>query len=106
MEPLVRTLVVCPDCSEVSVSVADVTLRVCVDDLRWSYCFVCPSCELRAAGSTNQRAALEAIEAGAAFESWRLPADLYEQHDGPDFQLMDVLELQLELTRSDWIDAL
>jgi len=106
MEPLIRILVVCPDCAEVGVSVADVTLRVCVDDLHWSYCFLCPKCERRAAGATSQRAALEAIEAGASFQSWRMPVELYEPHDGPQFQLIDVLELQLELLRNDWIDTL
>ena len=106
MDDSVGIRVDCPDCADVRVTPGDVTLRVCMDDAQWSYWFTCPTCERRAASQTRQELALEAIAAGSAFESWRLPAEMHEHHDGPPFQLVDVFELKLELTRCDWIDTL
>ena len=101
----VRIRVECPDCSEQSVSADEVTLRVCMDDAQWSYWFVCPGCARRTAALTSQAPALEAIGAGAAFQSWRLPAELREQHQGPALRLLDLVEFQLELLQTDWIDV-
>lgn len=100
-----RIRVHCPDCLDVCVAPAGVSLRVCVDDARWSYWFICPSCGLRAAAETSERPALEAVAAGAQFESWRLPAELNEQHDGSALQLMDLVDFQLDLLRIDEIDV-
>jgi hypothetical protein len=98
--------VVCPDCEQVRVDPNAVTVRVCMDTVEWSYWFVCPLCEHRAAAPTHQGPALEAISAGSPFESWRLPAELSECHDGPPIQLFDLLELKLDLMQPNLVEAL
>ena len=106
MGDAVRIRVDCPDCSEVRVTADEVTLRICVDDAHWTYWFTCPVCECRAAAPTRPGPALDAIAAGAPFETWRLPAELAERHDGPKLQLMDLVDLQLTLMRDDCVEAL
>jgi hypothetical protein len=106
MDRLVGIDVECPQCEKVRVGPASVTLRVCLDDVEWSYWFVCPDCGGRAAGSTEQGPALEAIAAGSPFESWRLPAEMSEPHEGPPIQIFDLLELKLELMQPDVVETL
>ena len=106
MESPVGIAVVCPDCEEVWVEPESVTVRVCMDDVEWSYWFICPQCELRVAAPTRQGPALEAIAAGSPFESWRLPAELSERHDGPPIQLFDLLDLKLDLMQPNLVEAL
>ncbi len=96
----------CPDCCGVRVDPDTVTVRVCLDDAEWSYWFMCPGCSSRAAASTRQGPALDAIAAGAPFVSWRLPAELSEHHDGPPIQLFDLLELKLDLMQPNLVEAL
>jgi hypothetical protein len=98
--------VVCPTCGEVKVGLREVTIRNCVDTDEWSYWFACGSCRLRAAGSTNRRAAIDAVCAGSNFETWQLPAELHERSDAPPLTFVDLLELQLALIEPDWIDRL
>jgi len=106
MESPVGIEVVCPDCAGVRVEPEAVTVRVCMDDIQWSYWFVCPHCERRAAAPTFQGPALEAIAAGSPFESWRLPAELSEPHDGPPIQLFDLLDLKLDLMQPNLVESL
>ncbi len=96
----------CPDCGAVHVDPGCVTVRVCVDDVEWSYWFMCPGCNRRAAAFTRQGPALEAIAAGAPFVSWRLPAEMSELHDGPPLKVFDLLELKLDLMQPDLVEAL
>jgi hypothetical protein len=49
---------------------------------------------------------LEAIAAGSPFESWRLPAEMSEQHAGPAIQIFDLLELKLDLMQPNLVEAL
>jgi hypothetical protein len=106
MENPVGIEVVCPDCEQVRIDPDAVTVRVCMDTIEWSYWFVCPLCAHRAAAPTHQGPALEAIAAGSPFESWRLPAELSESHDGPPIQLFDLLELKLDLMQPNLVEAL
>jgi hypothetical protein len=98
--------VVCPDCGEIHVEASEVNVRVCVNDVEWTYWFMCPGCDHRAAASTRQGPALEAIAAGAPFVSWRLPAELLEPHDGPPLKVFDLIELKLDLLQPDLVEAL
>jgi len=106
MGGLMQIRVFCPDCAEVRVPADDVTVRFCVDDSKWSYWFWCPGCGRRAAGTTRPGPALEVISEGGAFATWRLPAELYERHEGPRLGLVDLVDLQLTLMRDDCVDAL
>jgi hypothetical protein len=98
--------VVCPDCAGVRVEPEAVTVRVCIDDVQWSYWFVCPQCDCRAGAPTFAGPALEAIAAGSPFESWRWPAELAERHDGPALRLFDLLELKLDLMQPNLVESL
>ncbi len=106
MSEATRIIVNCPDCRQVRVDPADVTLRNCVDDESWSYRFTCPHCDRLAAAETESSAALGAVTAGALVERWHLPAELRERHDGPDLKLQDLLDLHELLNERDWFDAL
>jgi rubredoxin len=106
MESPVGIEVVCPECAEVRVDPDSVTVRVCLDDVEWSYWFMCPECGWRAAAATRQGPALEAIAAGSPFESWRLPAEMSEQHAGPAIQIFDLLDLKLDLMQPNLVEAL
>jgi hypothetical protein len=106
MEQPLGIEVVCPDCEHVRLDPDEVTVRVCIDTVEWSYWFMCPLCECRATAGTRQGPALEAIAAGSPFESWRLPAELFERHDGPPLQLFDLLELKLDLMQPNLVEAL
>ena len=106
MDRAIGIAVDCPDCGEVRVEPIEVTVRVCVDDVAWSYWFVCPGCDRRAAASTRQGPALEAIGAGSPFVSWRRPAEMSERHEGSPLKVFDLLELKLDLMQPDLVEAL
>jgi hypothetical protein len=106
-EPGLTTVVVrCPECGQVRVSPRDVTIRNCVDDDTWSYWFVCPACQRRAASPTRRSSALDAICAGSALDTWALPSELEERPDGEPLTLVDLLQLRLILIEPDWLDQL
>src|SRR5258708_14017358 len=98
--------VMCPDCKEVSVAATVVTIRNCADNDRWSYRFICPTCELRAAGTTSKSAALEAVAVGADYETWRLPVELLERAYLPPLTLDDLAELRASLEEPEWLGLL
>ena len=101
-----QIVVKCPDCVEARVRPQDVTLRHCADDESWSYRFTCQSCLRPTNSPTDERAALDAVAAGAELESWRLPAELLEHGDGPPLTIVDLFELREGLLRPDWFDEL
>jgi hypothetical protein len=47
---------------------------------------------------------MDAVDAGAGFEAWTLPAELHERPDGPPFTLADVFEFHLLLLEPDWLE--
>ncbi len=101
-----RIVANCATCGDVKLAPSAVTIRNCVDDDGWSYWFICPSCHRRAAASTGGGAAFDAVCAGATLDTWRLPAEIDEWHDGPPLTFVDLCELHLLLLEPDWIDQL
>ena len=99
-------VVKCPDCGERRVPPEEVTVRSCLDDGTWSYRFTCPGCQLRTAGESATSASLDAVDAGARFEAWTLPAELHERPEGPPFTMVDVFRMHLLLLEPDWMDQL
>jgi hypothetical protein len=79
-----------------------VTVRACLDTEAWSYRFICPKCHLRTIGACAAEPLMAALNAGAAFESWSLPAELDERPAGPALNVVDVLEFHLLLLEPDW----
>jgi hypothetical protein len=96
----------CPDCVESRVASEDVTLRHCVDDETWSYRFTCPMCRRATVSPTGRPAALEAMLVGCPIESWSLPAELLEVHEGPALTRDEELELHEILDSPAWMDEL
>jgi hypothetical protein len=101
-----RVVVNCSDCGNLKVPSNAVTIRNCADNGDWSYWFICPECRRRAAAATHRLPALAAVYAGSTLDTWRLPAELHERHEGLPFTLIDLLELHLLLLEPDWIDHL
>jgi predicted RNA-binding Zn-ribbon protein involved in translation (DUF1610 family) len=99
-------LVDCPECGEGRVEPVEVTVRARIESDDWTYRFTCPTCERRTVASTSREAALEAVEAGASLETWRLAADGGSTHAGPPLSLSDLLELRVALSEPDWLETL
>ncbi len=106
MTRVVRVVVMCPDCQEIRLGPADVTLRLCLDDSEWSYWFVCPRCGTRSAGPTTGTPALRAIARGAALEIWQMPVGLTVRGEGPPLTMSDLVDLRAAMHAPDWIDQL
>ena len=45
----------CPTCGDVQLTADDLTVRVCADDERGSYCFRCPDCRQAVAKEASRR---------------------------------------------------
>jgi hypothetical protein len=80
----------------------EVTVRACFDTEAWSYRFTCPKCHLRTIGECATEPLMEAMNAGAEFEAWSLPAELDERPAGPPLNSVDVLEFHRLLLEPDW----
>jgi hypothetical protein len=94
----------CPDCGQMRIPVEAVTIRGCPDRDQWSYRFTCPGCGITSVAPTTEGRALQAIEIGAALETWHDSRELHEQHEGPVLTLIDSLELHRELDEPDWFE--
>jgi hypothetical protein len=101
-----QIVVKCPECVEVRVSPADVTLRLCEDTEAWTYRFTCPVCCRPSVSPTQEQVARDAIAAGAGLEKWRLPSELLEHPDGPPITLVELFEFREHLLEPDWFDEL
>ena len=106
MDRNTHIIVNCRECGQIRIPVAEVTIRGCLDDDKWSYRFTCPDCVLPTVEATSPERALDAVEIGVQLETWRYPAELDERHDGPKLNLVDVLELHRALTEPDWFETL
>src|SRR5436309_347160 len=45
----------CPSCGDVQLKASELTVRVCSDDERGSYCFRCPECRRAVAKDASRR---------------------------------------------------
>ena len=96
----------CPSCGDVQLTAEDLTVRVCADDERGSYCFRCPDCQQAVAKEASRRIVDLLVSSGVRMQVWRLPAELTEAHDGPVFEPDDLLDFHLFLQGDDWFDDL
>jgi hypothetical protein len=101
-----RIVVQCPECGDMRVPPEVVTVRACLDTEAWSYRFTCPKCHLRTIGTCASTPLLEAMNAGAHFEAWTLPAEIGERPSGPPINVVDLLELHRLLLEPDWFTEL
>ena len=66
----------CPSCGDVQLTADDLTVRVCADDERGSYCFRCPDCQGAVAKEASRRIVDLLVSSGVRMQVWRLPAEL------------------------------
>ena len=72
----------CPSCGDVQLTADDLTVRVCADDERGSYCFRCPDCQGAVAKEASRRIVDLLVSSGVRMQVWRLPAELTESRVG------------------------
>ena len=87
----------CRSCGDVDLTVADVGVRVCVDDDRSSYHFRCPHCRMIEAKPAEPHVVDWLVHAGVELSTWSLPAELFERHDGPSITHDDLLDFHRHL---------
>ena len=85
---------------------SELTVRVCSDDERGSYCFRCPDCRRAVAKDASRRIVDLLVSSGVRMQVWRLPAELHEAHHGTPFVPDDLLDFHLLLQDDGWFDRL
>lgn len=96
----------CPDCGDVELASADVTVRLCEDDQRGSYAFRCPSCLLAVAKGAEARVVDLLVSSGVELQCWRLPDELREVRMGALFTHDDLLSFHERLDGPAWFAEL
>jgi predicted RNA-binding Zn-ribbon protein involved in translation (DUF1610 family) len=82
----------CPDCGDVELTTADVTVRVCDDTNAGTYAFRCPLCLMMVVKPAETRTVDLLVASGVAFVTWRLPAELSEPRHGEPITHDDLLD--------------
>jgi hypothetical protein len=95
----------CPSCGDVQLTAEDLTVRVCADDERGSYCFRCPDCQQAVAKEASRRIVDLLVSSGVRMQVWRLPAELSEVRIGPPLKPDDLLDFHLLLQREGWFES-
>lgn len=92
----------CPDCGDVELTTADMTVRVCADDNRGSYAFRCPECTMTVSKAAEQRIVDLLVSSGVRVEHWTLPLELREHPVGEPFTHDDLLSFHELLETDTW----
>jgi hypothetical protein len=90
----------------VQLKAGELTVRVCSDDERGSYCFRCPDCRRAVAKDASRRIVDLLVSSGVRMQVWRLPAELHEHHNGAPFVPDDLLDFHLFLQEDGWFERL
>jgi hypothetical protein len=96
----------CPSCGDVQLTADDLTVRVCADDERGSYCFQCPECMRAVAKDATRRIVDLLVSSGVRMQVWRLPAELAEPRVGAPLRPDDLLDFHLLLQTDTWFAQL
>jgi len=97
----------CPDCGDVELTTADMTVRVCAEDNRGAYAFRCPACAMAVTKSAEPRIVDLLVSSGVALEVWQLPAELHEPRPaGEPFSHDDLLSFHELLADDRWLAEL
>ena len=96
----------CPGCGDVQLTADDLTVRVCADDERGSYCFRCPDCRRAVAKEASRRIVDLLVSSGVRMQVWKLPAELSESRIGPALTPDDLLDFHLLLADDGWFQEL
>jgi predicted RNA-binding Zn-ribbon protein involved in translation (DUF1610 family) len=97
----------CPDCGDVSLEIADLTVRTYTDGVtRAEYRFPCPGCGRLVTRAASERIVDLLLSAGAPCEEWTWPAELRDRPGGPPLTPDDLLDLHVLLDDDGWFDDL
>jgi predicted RNA-binding Zn-ribbon protein involved in translation (DUF1610 family) len=97
----------CPECGDVELTTADMTVRVCADDQRGSYAFRCPSCAMAVTKSAEPRIVDLLVSSGVPMQTWTLPLELSEPRPiGDPFCHDDLLAFHELLEQEGWLERL
>ncbi|MFP5346529.1 MAG: hypothetical protein ACLGIA_05835 [Actinomycetes bacterium] len=95
----------CPSCGDVDLTPAQVRLVVCSVE-SWSYySFTCGRCQDEVRKPAVRQVVDLLRSGGVHAESWVVPAEALEEHEGPTLTLDDLLDLVLALQRVDVLSA-
>lgn len=96
----------CHDCGDVELAVRDLSVRVCFEGEHGSYVFRCPTCQMSVVKPAEQRIVDLLVASGVELVQWRLPAELFEAHDGDPISHDDLIDFHHLLREDDWFSTL
>jgi hypothetical protein len=103
MTKLMKIRVKCVDCGDLFVTSLALTVRACIDNQSWSYCFCCPRCGRATAHESDEPTVAPLVAIGVPVQRWHLPAELAEwRPGGPTLTPDDLLDFHLFMQRADW----
>ena len=91
----------CPDCGDVEMTTADVTVRVCTADNQGAYTFRCPVCQMTVVKGAEPRTIDLLVASGVELSTWSPPAELSETHYGEPITHDDLLDFHDQLHNDD-----
>jgi len=95
----------CQECGDVELGVDELRVRVCTADTQSSYVFRCPTCQMSVSKPAEQRIVDLLVASGVELVEWRLPAELFEQHDGEAITHDDLIDFHRVLQTDDWFET-
>lgn len=96
----------CHECGDVELAVRDLSVRVCAEGEHGSYVFRCPTCQMSVVKPAEQRIVDLLVASGVELIEWRLPAELFEVHDGAPITHDDLIDFHHLLREDGWFDTL
>jgi predicted RNA-binding Zn-ribbon protein involved in translation (DUF1610 family) len=97
----------CPDCGDVELTTADMTVRVCSEDQRGAYAFRCPECAMAVTKAAEPRIVDLLVSSGVELQVWAMPAELTETKPvGEPFTHNDLLTFHELLQDDGWLQRL
>jgi hypothetical protein len=95
----------CQECGDVELGVSELRVRVCTADTQGTYVFRCPTCQMSVAKPAEQRIVDLLVASGVELIEWRLPAELFEAHQGEPITHDDLIDFHHLLQTDTWFDV-
>jgi hypothetical protein len=85
---------------------SDMLVRICQEDYRATYNFICAYCGSAVFKPAERRIVDLLVSAGVELVTWNRPAELLESHAGEPIDYDDLLDFHEGLRAQDWFDEL
>ena len=96
----------CHDCGDVELAIDDLAgAGLHRATTQGSYVFRCPTCQMSVVKPAEQRIVDLLVASGVELIEWRLPAELFEAHEGAPISHDDLIDFHRLLQQDDWFDA-